>query len=143
MPTYVFTCFQEDGGCNHTFEIKAGLHEASNLKPACPKCKKKKPISRNWQAENVAGIESQKTVGSLADKNNKKYSDDYRTKLAYDNTEYMRQDYTGPLPEGASLYEKDKNGKRIPTKDTTPSGSGNKRRNNARASRRKNVGKTG
>ena len=131
MPTYVFTCDHEEGGCQHSFEIKASFDEAPNLKPKCPNCGKTKSVYRDWQAENVAGVESQKTVGSLADKNNRKYSNDYVNKIHHDNTDYMRQDYTGPIPEGGKLFEKDKNGKRIPGKSTSPSNNRNKRRNNA------------
>jgi len=115
MPTYVFRCGRDTGGCDHLFEVKAPMSEATSLSPKCPNCKKSKHVNRDWAEENVSVCDGPKTVGSLADKNSSKMSNDHQHMITEKNTAYLKKDYTGPLPEGAKLFDKDSEGNRKAT----------------------------
>jgi len=114
MPTYVFECYAEEGGCGHVFERTAEMSKSTNLKPTCSSCNKKKPVGRNYQRENIRVVDATpQTVGALADRNTNRMSDDEKHSR---RDTYIEQPFTGQLPEGASLIPTDAKGKRQASK---------------------------
>lgn len=88
MPTYVFRC----ENCNHSFELQYSIKKISGAHPKCSLCKKNKSVYRDYQAENVSHYDSTpRTVGTLAERNSKRLSDEAKTKQ-------QRKIYTGPKP---------------------------------------------
>jgi len=114
MPIYIFECYQEDAGCGCTFEIQASMNESTNLKPTCPKCRKRRSVSRNYQLQDVLVNDgSPKTIGALADRNTSRMSTDQKKRIYNKNNAYKQQPFTGSLPSGGSLIPTDHLGKRI------------------------------
>jgi len=111
---YDFECYLEDGGCGHQFEVKSSMNEIVGLKPKCPACKGKKAVARNYGGVHV--FDGQKTLGSLADKNSSKMSEDFKNYLTKKHTEYQREPFSGKLSEGMEVYQRDGDGKIIPRK---------------------------
>lgn len=112
---YVFTCWSDKKGCGHSFEVVASMDEASTLKPTCPSCRKRKPISRDYGSENVAGFMIAQTIGSIAENNAARLSEDEKTHLHNKHNEYKDKPFTGKLPEGGSLIPRDHKGKKLAT----------------------------
>ena len=110
MPVYIYECYEEDGGCSTVFEIQCNRDEISQQKPICPGCSKKKSVSRNFNDVYVFDS-SPRTVGSLADKNAKKMSNDQMTRIK--TKDRIKPKFTGSLPEGASLIPVDSQGNKI------------------------------
>ena len=108
MPNYVFEC----GKCESQFEISCPMDVISGLKPECPECGKKDEVYRDF---NGIIVSVPKTLGSLAEKNGSKMSEDHKAFLTKKYTEYRNKPFTGTLPEGAKLFDRDSEGKRIPT----------------------------
>lgn len=81
MATYVFEC--ED--CAGVFEITARMGEAPS-RPTCVKCNSSK-TGRNFALENKMFIPPASTLGSLADKNATKLSEDHKAHIAKKNKE--------------------------------------------------------
>ena len=108
-------CFQSEC-CGEQWTVSASLQEISNLKPACPSCRKQKTVFRDFQAENVGFSMPPTTVGSLADRNSNHMSEDEKIHRYNKNNEYRNHPYTGILPEGASTIPVDNQGKRLPDK---------------------------
>lgn len=73
MPVYSFICEK----CNSKFEVKNSIEHAG-VKPKCPDCRSKKHVYRDYQSDNVSVAEGPKTLGSLADRNSSKFSDDQK-----------------------------------------------------------------
>lgn len=119
MPTYTYECYADKRGCGHIFEVKLPANEIADYKARCPNCKKKSSTGRNFTADlsNVhVGHASPQTLGALAERNTSKLSNDERAKINQENNAY-RQPFSGALPEGASLFERDANGQRISGND--------------------------
>lgn len=76
MPTYCFRCEQ----CNCVFEISLLMCESHLIEP-CPKCNKSNNVCRDYQEEGASLIPPQKTLGSRADKNSKRFSEDQKNHL--------------------------------------------------------------
>ena len=102
MPIYSFICDDEEGGCGHTFEIGKSMSKIEKYKPKCPKCKCKK-CYQNFGAVSV--MEAPKTVGSLADKNTSRMSEDEKRYIYEKNNAYRKQPFSGKLPEGGRRKE--------------------------------------
>lgn len=102
MPTYSFEC----GKCHHIFEKTYPMAESSTAAPTCPSCGKRK-CKRDYSECTSISASVPRTVGSLADKNTGKLSEDEKTHITLQNTEYLRKPYEGPMPEGGSLIPKD------------------------------------
>ena len=105
MATYTFKCYKDDGGCDYLFEIICSVNDYTGKNPSCPKCRKRKPVSRCYDIDlaQISFQETQpRTLGALADKNSRKLSTDEKTNILKNNTEYLRQGFTGKLPQGAS-----------------------------------------
>ena len=77
MAIYIFYCEK----CNSNIEIKQSMEEEL-LAPRCPICETSKYVCRNYQAENVSISEGIKTVGSLADRNAAKFSEDKKIAIS-------------------------------------------------------------
>jgi putative FmdB family regulatory protein len=95
MPTYSFKCFEEDGGCGHSFEIVMGIKDYED-KQKCPICKKIKCVHRDYEsdpinAQVILGDSEIKTVGHLAGRNRDKMSDEEKDLLKKKNTTHLEQ----------------------------------------------------
>lgn len=112
MPIYSFICDTADKGCGCSFEQQASMAQSSSLQPKCPSCKCSKPVRRNYQAEGAIVFGPTISLGSQMDRNSN-LSLDERTHVHTKNNAYRDQEYTGPLPEGATVMEKDSSGNRI------------------------------
>ena len=108
MPTYVFEC----GDCLSQFEISCPMSVISDLRPECPCCGLKENVYRDFSGTIVS---VPKTLGSLAEKNASKMSEDYKNYMTAKHNEYKNKPFTGSLPEGAKTFERDKDGKRTGT----------------------------
>ena len=99
---YSFICDTDDKGCGHQFCIECAMGEISKEqeKVKCPKCKKKKPVRRDFQADDITCFGPTVTVGSLADKNSAAMSNDEKFSIKETNRTGTHLDYTGPTPEG-------------------------------------------
>jgi hypothetical protein len=62
------------------------MSEISDKKPKCPECKSVR-CKRDWQSESANMFGPNKTVGSLADENSKRFSSDYKHHLLYGDRE--------------------------------------------------------
>jgi len=106
MQSYCFKCYETENGCGHSFEVMAEMSQIIGLKPKCPKCRKQSPVFRDYQPEQVSGInQTPQTLGSLAEKNTTKYSKDQREAMTAKFNEYLTKPYNGPTPEGAISSE--------------------------------------
>lgn len=99
MPTYEFCCDEENGGCGNVIEISCSFDDLDDKKPkSCPKCHKRKTIYRlfGWGANNIPC-----TLGSHAEKNHTKMSDEQKHEIHMKDTAYLRQDnFWKATPEG-------------------------------------------
>ena len=119
MATYTYKCYEEDKGCGNQFELVFAMDDYVDEVPACPNCLKKKSVSRCYDADlvNVGVHNAQpKTLGALADKNAANFSKDQKESIVKKNTEYLRQGYTGDLPEGAKSMRNPDGSINVPTK---------------------------
>ena len=75
MPTYIYYC----DNCSQNFEISKPM-SLINQQEVCKYCKSSQ-IYRDYNQETKT-INTPKTVGSLADKNDSKFSKDYKQHLS-------------------------------------------------------------
>ncbi len=73
MPIYSFFCEH----CNNGFEVHQSIDKAG-IKPKCPNCLSKRQVYRDYLADNISVSEGPKTIGSLADRNGDKHSEDQK-----------------------------------------------------------------
>lgn len=73
MPFYSYVCEH----CHNPFEIRKSFEEAGDI-PRCPICKRKRDVYRDWLSDNIHVSEGPKTIGSLADRNGDKYTEDHK-----------------------------------------------------------------
>ena len=106
---YDFECYEEDGGCGSQFEISCKMDEIVGLKPKCPSCEKNNAVSRLYGG---IVISAPHTLGSLADKNASKMSEDHKAFLGKKHNEYRNKPFSGKLGEGMKTYGRDSDGKR-------------------------------
>jgi len=93
MPAYLFYCEH----CEHHWELKM-MFEDYVLPDRCPECSAT-GVFRDYFGEKVVVQEGTKTLGSLADKNHAKLSDDEKNHIKNKN----KIEKTGsPLPDGMS-----------------------------------------
>ena len=86
MPTYEYLCDEDDGGCGNIIEVSCLMSEReNNLPKSCPKCKKRKSIR---QLYGVGALHMPSTLGSLADKQTGKMSDDEKHHLTKKHNAY-------------------------------------------------------
>lgn len=111
MPTYTFKCFEENGGCNHHFEITCSMDEIVNLKPKCPNCNKKKSVFRNYDDVYIFDG-SPKTLGALAERNGSRMSADEIHEIKTKNR-IQKPKFSGSMPQGGSLLPVDSKGRKI------------------------------
>jgi hypothetical protein len=120
MPTYIFECFEDEGGCGTQYEQRLSMSEIDSYKPKCPTCKKRKCVKRNL-TEELSGVyftnSQPQTLGALAEKNTSRLSNDERVFIKKQNTKYLDEPFQGSLPEGASLYPVDAQGRRLPSNE--------------------------
>ena len=76
MPRYCFWCDM----CNEPFEVKLEMSEVENYSGECPECSSKN-VYRDYYSEGVHLSEIVKTVGSYADKNSGKLSEDEKISI--------------------------------------------------------------
>lgn len=76
MPTYVYECDPDEGGCGDTFETVQGYHDKPLKK--CKSCKKHK-LRRVITAFRFK--QEPKTIGSLADANTSKMTQEQKDKI--------------------------------------------------------------
>ena len=91
MPSYIFECFKEDGGCGKVFELVESMVAISTLRPFCPKCRKIKAVSRSFAKETPHIHEGYKTVGMLADRQTAKLSADEKAHMSKKQNEYKKK----------------------------------------------------
>ena len=117
LPLYSFICDKDNNGCGNTFEVTATMTDAPALYPTCPTCGANQPVRRNYQAEQTTVINATpKTLGMLADRNTSKMSSDEKNAIYMENNEYKHKPFKGKLPDGASTYPRDHEGRIIPSK---------------------------
>jgi putative FmdB family regulatory protein len=102
LPIYIFNC----ENCESQFEIKATMDSIVGLKPSCPECRKKN-VYRDYSGTIVS---IPKTLGSLAEKNASKMSEDHKTALTKGYNKYRDN---VKLPDGMKHYKKDFEGNYI------------------------------
>lgn len=72
----MFYCFEcED--CLEQFEISCEMSKIESLKAVCPFCTSPN-VFRDYRSEGKNHFECPKTVGSWADRNTAKFSEDYK-----------------------------------------------------------------
>lgn len=83
MPYYYYLCDPNQNGCGQQIELNSSMSEldAKEKQIRCPNCKKKKPIHRVYSADTCATAYIPQTLGTLADRNSAKFSDDYKAHL--------------------------------------------------------------
>lgn len=74
MPLYTYLCEH----CEVSFEISKEMAKAGEPE-FCPQCLEK--MVRDYVADNVRFVEPQKTLGSYADKNSKKMSEQQKNDI--------------------------------------------------------------
>jgi hypothetical protein len=89
MPTYAFICNPELDGCNQHYDVEVPMSKISEYKAKCPKCKKSVSY-QDFSGQSTFG--PNKTLGSLADKNNDRMSDDEKKFLNLKNNAYRKKD---------------------------------------------------
>lgn len=94
MPAYYYLCDPNQKGCGQEVELLCQMADLDEKEKVikCPKCKKHKPLHRIYSGTTCASAYIPKTVGSLADKNGKSFSEEYKEHLiekgrAYDPKE--------------------------------------------------------
>lgn len=112
MPTYTYSC--ED--CNIYFELTVTMSEY-NSQPKCPKCKRKKDVSRSYEDDlpvvSVIKGDGEITLGHLAERNGRRFSEDQKQAIDakhYDHKqkEDARKVLDAQLPAGMSRIERPK-----------------------------------
>jgi predicted nucleic acid-binding Zn ribbon protein len=103
MPIYTFECYEEDGGCGNVFDIKCSMNEIQKQKPICPECNNVKAVSRNFCDNLYVHDGSPKTVGTLAERNASRMSNDQMQEIKTKNR--IKPQFSGSLPDGAKLYD--------------------------------------
>lgn len=100
MARYVYICDSNLSGCGRIIEFECLISELDELKPkSCPVCKKRKSLHQFFSPPTPS---IPKTLGSLADKNHAKMSDDEKHHILEKNNAY-RKSSTGrwhSTPEG-------------------------------------------
>jgi len=87
------------------------MNEVSQLKPTCSSCKKRKPVRRNYVAENCNVVDiTPKTVGSMANKNANKLSADEKASIHRENNAYKNKPLEIPLGPGMEQVKRDSQG---------------------------------
>lgn len=120
MPTYIFKCFEDEGGCGEHYEVRLSMSETDTYQPKCPTCHKSKCVKRNFTAEleDVYFTQAKpQTLGALAERNTSRLSNDEKAKINRENNKYKDEPFQGSLPEGASLFPVDAQGKRISSRE--------------------------
>jgi hypothetical protein len=112
MPTYIFKCDNEEGGCGHTWETEALMCEIERLHPVCPECKQVEAVGRDWLAENVGMQMVCTTLGAFTERKTDRMSEDEKIHLHKTQNAYKDKKFHGKLPEGAKIYERDSSGER-------------------------------
>lgn len=102
MPTYVFLCDDEAGGCGKLFDTVCLMAEIATKKPTCPFCSNKVAPRRHWQSQTIYSYMSVRTVGALAEHNTNKKSSDEIHHIHKKNTSYIQERKKAPLPAGMS-----------------------------------------
>jgi len=74
MPIYSYQCEH----CETNFEISKDMGKAAEVE-FCPQCLEK--LVRDYQADNIRFIEPQKTVGSYADKQSQKMTEEQKSDI--------------------------------------------------------------
>lgn len=75
MPKYSYNCEQ----CEEKFEISKEMGKAGEAE-FCPQCLSK--MARDYQSDNIRFVEPQKTLGSYAEKNSKRFSEEQKTDIS-------------------------------------------------------------
>ena len=73
-----------------------------NYKAKCPQCNKTVSY-QDFSGVSVFGPD--KTVGSIADKNTDRMSEEQKKYIHDKNNEYRKKPYTGPMPEGGFIKD--------------------------------------
>lgn len=90
MPTYQYLCDSDDGGCDNVIEVNCLMSEKNDKQPkSCPSCNKRKSLRRVF---GFSEIHIPTTLGSFADKQASKLSEDERHHLNEKNNEYRKGD---------------------------------------------------
>lgn len=103
MPTYIFKCYDDEGGCDHTFEITCPMNEIQGLKPICPECQSCESVFRDFSGDVYVFDSAPKTVGTLAERNASRMSNDQMQEIK--TKDRLKPKFTGSLPQGAKLYD--------------------------------------
>lgn len=87
MPTYLYLC----DNCGESIERRLGMHDLRPPIVPCPKCGKF--ADRDFAGEQATVIPPTKTLGSIADKNDAKFSKDYKRYLKMKNRGRNKKNY--------------------------------------------------
>jgi hypothetical protein len=106
VPTYQFICDDSLGGCGYIFEEEHSMSEIDDVKSVCSECNKVEFIHQVWNG--ISSFGPNKTLGSMADKNNRDFSAEYKEHL--DKKHQKKPDYSGSLPDGAKKLKRNEKG---------------------------------
>lgn len=103
MPTYQFICEK----CNCSFNINCYICDYDAVKSTlrCVSCKSNR-IYRDYQKDNIMGHIEQKTIGSLADKNTDKMSEEQKLDLYLKHNDYLYNEPEKELKPGMERIRK-------------------------------------
>jgi hypothetical protein len=94
------------------FEKDYPMSQSSTARPTCPSCKKRN-CKRNYSECSSVSASIPHTLGTRADKNTDKMSEDEKHHITRENTKYLHERPSNPLPEGMSRIPRDESGKVI------------------------------
>ena len=139
MPEYTFLCDKQNNGCALEFSLVMSIAEYTDGH-TCPRCKRKKPVRRCYEADlpttntSVRKSDSNITIGHLAKRNNERLSSDEKAHLQHEHNAYKYEEPKRELPSGMSRMGSPKD--RIATKKQRTRDPKRKRKNAKRKRKR-------
>ncbi len=96
MPIYIFKCSncEDNNAITSHFEKSLPMSKSATI-PKCEYCGTSSGVSRDWMSESPSMFQDIKTLGSLADRNESKYSEDYKADIRKRNNEKMERKVHG------------------------------------------------
>lgn len=117
MPQYSFICSFKFG-CGHEFAKQMTMTQYSNSNIKCPHCNN--IVNRNYEADNIYVSvklgDGEIKLGHLAERNDNRFSDDYKKALIKKHNAYKNIEPHKDLPVGMHRVKKNADGIREPFK---------------------------
>jgi hypothetical protein len=98
---------KDEGGCGQLIEsfLLMADYSPANF-PDCPVCQTKKYIKRNFALDKSHSRMAHTTLGSIADKNTDKTSNDEKAEIWRKHHEYLLNREAPDLPDGMKFIDK-------------------------------------